>query len=460
MGHELVVASKTASTILDNLDEALTTLPAADRPGSTLRDELFAPPESSRVALAEVSQPICTAVQIILVDLLRAAGIQFSSVVGHSSGEIGAAYAAGFLKATDAIRLAYYRGLLTTRHAGRNPATGKKLEGAMIAVQTTLEDAQALCESEDLKGRIAIAAINSATSLTLSGDAEAIRLAKIVFDEESKFNRVLRVDMAYHSHHMMSCASQYAKAMIDMRVEILTPASDAPRWFSSVNDGELVSPGFQWGLESEYWVQNMTGTVLFEKALSCALEPATRHAAVDVIIEVGPHPALKGPASDIIQVALPGSEMPYLSTLERGKTGVVSMAQMLGDLWTARGPASVDFEGYQVSFGGAPGMLLENLPSYAWDYDKSLWTEPRTTRNYMRDEEAFHDFLGMKTPEGNDSEWHWSNRELPYQPPITSKRTDQILKTRAERGRAGVVERPFAPGPGHLSRHRVRRHGH
>ncbi|KAJ5922013.1 hypothetical protein N7516_009716 [Penicillium verrucosum] len=76
-----------------------------------LTDEIFAGADTSRIAEAAVSQPLCTAIQIVLVDLLQSAGLTFASVVGHSSGEIAAAYAAGLISAHDAIRIAYYRGL-------------------------------------------------------------------------------------------------------------------------------------------------------------------------------------------------------------------------------------------------------------------------------------------------------------------------------------------------------------
>ena len=70
---------------------------------------MLAGADTSRIAEAALFQPLCTAIQVVLVDLLRAAGIKFAAVVGHSSVEIGAAYAAGFLTAKDAIQVAYYR---------------------------------------------------------------------------------------------------------------------------------------------------------------------------------------------------------------------------------------------------------------------------------------------------------------------------------------------------------------
>jgi acyl transferase domain-containing protein len=85
------------------MQQSLYSLPAEDRPNWTLVDQLTAPTETSRVGEAAISQPLCTALQVALVDVLDAAGIKFSAVVGHSSGEIAAAYCAGYLSATDAV---------------------------------------------------------------------------------------------------------------------------------------------------------------------------------------------------------------------------------------------------------------------------------------------------------------------------------------------------------------------
>ncbi|KAI1746866.1 thiolase-like protein [Xylaria castorea] len=108
MGKELYAASESFRDAIDRMQDSLNPLPLDDRPNWTLVDQLIAPLKTSRVGEAAVSQPLCTALQVALVDVFRTAGIQFAAVVGHSSGEIAAAYAAGYLDATDTIRVAYY----------------------------------------------------------------------------------------------------------------------------------------------------------------------------------------------------------------------------------------------------------------------------------------------------------------------------------------------------------------
>ena len=129
-----------------------------------------------------------------MVDILKSAGIRFKSVVGHSSGEIAAAYAAGFISAKDAIRIAYYRGVTAKLASGENG-----IKGAMMAVGTSEEDAAELCDLPMFEGRIAVAAVNSSSSVTISGDSDAIAEAQKVLVEEKKFARALKVDTAYHS---------------------------------------------------------------------------------------------------------------------------------------------------------------------------------------------------------------------------------------------------------------------
>lgn len=159
MGRELVLSSPHVRGIIARLDERLSQLPPDDRPSWTLNEELSVECSKSRLNEAEISQPICTAIQIVLVDLLHASGINFKAVVGHSSGEMGAAYAAGYVSASDAITIAYYRGFYA--HLGR-----AKKPGAMLAAGTSLEDATELCEFPELEGRICVAACNSSESVS------------------------------------------------------------------------------------------------------------------------------------------------------------------------------------------------------------------------------------------------------------------------------------------------------
>lgn len=86
MGAELLEKSPTARKIMQELEWHLAQLPGKDRPTWSLQAELLADKSYSRVNDAAISQPLCTAVQILLIDLLRLANVELDAVVGHSSG--------------------------------------------------------------------------------------------------------------------------------------------------------------------------------------------------------------------------------------------------------------------------------------------------------------------------------------------------------------------------------------
>ena len=91
-------------------------------------DELLKPKSENRVHQAEFSQPLCTAIQIALVDVLHSWGVFPSAVIGFSAGEIAAAYASDALTAEEAIINSYYRGLITRKFKGSS------YNGGMVAV--------------------------------------------------------------------------------------------------------------------------------------------------------------------------------------------------------------------------------------------------------------------------------------------------------------------------------------
>ncbi|KAI0452683.1 polyketide synthase dehydratase-domain-containing protein [Xylaria acuta] len=141
---------------------------------------------------AEYSQPLCTAVQVAIVQLLKYWGIRPIVAVGHSSGEIAAAYAAGLVSASEAITLAYYRGKVT-----RDIETN----GAMLAVGLGSDAIEPYLGR--VHGKVAVACHNSPSSITLSSDADSLELVKAEFNANDIFARTVRTNgKAYHSHHM------------------------------------------------------------------------------------------------------------------------------------------------------------------------------------------------------------------------------------------------------------------
>ncbi|KAE8378016.1 hypothetical protein BDV26DRAFT_281393 [Aspergillus bertholletiae] len=411
MGRQLIVASPLARQILNQLESSLSSLPANDRPQWSLVEELMATGETSRVAEGAISQPLCTAVQVILIDLLHRIGVKFEAVVGHSSGEIAAAYAAGFINARDAVRIAYYRGRYTTLAGGPQGERGR-----MLAAGTSIEDAEELCQLPTFKGRLSVAACNSSASVTLSGNADAVEEARFILEDEQKFARVLKVDTAYHSHHMIPCADAYLESLKACQIEIHQPAPSAPKWYSSVREGVLVDSQMAQDLASSYWNDNMLQPVLFSQAVEAAL--GTTGSSLAIVLEIGPHPALKGPASLTIQETH-GSDIPYSGILSRGNNDLLAFANALGFIWTHLGPTVADLSVFNKSCHEQPlPSPLKGLPSYAWDHERQFWSESRVSRINRTRTTPTHELLGVKLTDDPEGEHTWRNylklAELPW----------------------------------------------
>ncbi len=370
-----------------------------------MAEELLRQDNPARIQSAEISQPLCTAVQLALVDLLRECGITFSAVVGHSSGEIAAAYAAGVLNATDAMLIAYYRGYHSHRMLPSYGTLGK-----MMSVGMATKDAEAFCQQPRYRGRICVAAKNSRSSTTLSGDSDAIDEAKAALDTKVVFCRILKVDKAYHSHHMDPMRDAYLKSLQNSRIRPLRNCFGGTcNWYSSVYDPENISMGTPVSFTDSYWIENLTNPVLFHNALTSAVQE--EH--FDLALEIGPHPALKGPATESIQ-HVRSQSLPYHGVLERGKDAVESFSRALGFVWkNFESPVPpINFSGFLKACNGcewtAP-QVQQNLPPYPWDHDRPMISESRRAKQWRTRNTPFHELLGR--PDYNEStrEVRWRN---------------------------------------------------
>ena len=397
MGKELYQTCSLFRNAINQMQRSLDDLP--DGPDWSLGDQLCAPPARSRVQDPVVSQPLCTALQIALVKLLRAAGVTFSAVVSHSSGEVAAAYTAGYLTMSDAVRVSYYRG----QHAKLAKGPGG-VPGKMIAVGMSFEQARELCK-EIGTDKICVAANNSGRSCTLSGNADAVDEAQRRLDAQGTFARTLKVDAAYHSPHMLACAEPYLASLRACNVNVREGPYPC-KWYSSVYgpDGRRRSFEIDGQLEGQYWVDNMTHPVLFAQAVCRAITEEHVH---DLMLEVGPHPALKGPASEIVK-SVTGIELPYTGVLKRGQNALESFTDALGFIWEkfACPKPLFDFNTLQSAFRGSAARvpaLLKGLPSYCWDQETVFWHESRRSKASRTRSIPRHQLLGHATSHGEGS---------------------------------------------------------
>jgi malonyl CoA-acyl carrier protein transacylase/SAM-dependent methyltransferase/NAD(P)-dependent dehydrogenase (short-subunit alcohol dehydrogenase family)/acyl carrier protein len=408
MGGDLILHSTYARNIIQKLDLALAALPELDRPRWKLTEELMVDTKTSRINEAVLSQPLTTAVQILLVDMLKVAGVKLHAVVGHSSGEMGAAYAAGWISAEDAIRAAYHRGIHASSAVGED---GKF--GAMLATSLTPEQAEDLCKLPEFKGRIFPAAYNSPLSVTLSGDADAINAAHETVEDDKIFARKLLVDRAYHSHHMNPCAASYLKSLGPGAMVPSKLHNDFPTWFSSVHPGMRSGPHQQ--VPMSYWVDNATSPVRFSQAVTIAI---SEMGVPNLFIEFGPHPALEKPVRQIVDVHSPNAEVLYIGLLKRNSNSIMALSEALGFIWTKFGKAAVDLAEFDktVSDGPQP-MFLKELPSYPWQHDREYWWESRLLRKHYEAIFPPNELLGVEMSTGASHEMKWRQFLNPTQVP-------------------------------------------
>ena len=126
-----------------------------------------------------------------MTESLAAKGLRPEVIIGHSVGEVPAAYVAGCLSLEDAVRVSHHRGRLQETTDG---------QGGMLAVGVDAKDVPRLLEG--LEGEVSIAAINSPGGCTLAGKKEALQEVAARLEAEGTFNRFLRVGVPYHSHVM------------------------------------------------------------------------------------------------------------------------------------------------------------------------------------------------------------------------------------------------------------------
>ncbi|CAJ2505661.1 Uu.00g130550.m01.CDS01 [Anthostomella pinea] len=329
MAKELLEGNTVFLASIRGLDKVLQALPAEHAPGWTLEQSIIDAPEISQIQLVTRSQPVCTAVQVALVDLLRSWGVNPTGVVGHSSGEIAAAYAARLLNAKQAILVAYFRGYAVAQ---------LKTRGAMLAASLGVDSARALIENMQLGEEVAVACVNAPESVTLSGSLEAIEQITAAIQKLGKgtFVRQLKTDgRAYHSRWMREVGDSYeqllapymgaqlphgggAQAEIEMHSSVGVPEDQA----SVVDSCRAAS--------ATYWRANLEMPVQFQSALTRLIESRS---AIH-LIEIGPHPALKGPIRQITtHMKRDARSLPYSFALSRDRDADKSMKELAADVF-------------------------------------------------------------------------------------------------------------------------------
>ena len=306
-----------------------------------LHDETLA----DRLKKTRIAQPLLFAVQSALTASLAEWGLKPDMALGHSVGEVAAAYASGALGLAEAVHVIFHRSEHQESVHGH---------GGMAVANLPRDEAQALIDASGLYG-LEIAAINSPTSVTLSGPEETIR----AFQRIARKNRIaVRVlDLAYPFHSAL--LEPLRLPLLDSLGDFDAGAGDIP--FISTVTGDVMAGH---ALDREYWWRNVREPVRFHDAI----EAAGRQGAT-LFIEIGPRPILTANMADTLREAgLDGSVIPSL--VEKENSGdplatIAARALVLG--------AGLDLERL---FGSRPNGTLK-LPAYAWQ--RKIFQQPQTT---------------------------------------------------------------------------------
>jgi acyl transferase domain-containing protein len=357
-----------------------------------------------------LSQPICTAIQVALVELFQTWGISPSSVCGHSSGEIAAAFCTGGLTRQSAWKVAYYRGVVADnlRTMCDEPTT-------MMSVGLGESDVASYLAQGDFSSFVSLGCINSPVNVTLTGTKKHIDQLWAMFDKKEIFARKLAVDIAYHSKFMGAVAREY-EALVK-GIEGLPAATDGSKTehkppitiYSSVTGKAITNQEL---CEPSYWVKNLTSTVRFYDALTAMVTGGDRNARVPKqafhnFVEIGPQAALRRPVQDTLAGLLQKDQWLFAPALKANLSDTESALETAGLLWT---------NGVDVNIGmlhtpsvhtyGTP-QLLTDLPVYQFSRTKTYWQESRLSRNYGFRPYRRHQLLGLRAKDWNPGEASW-----------------------------------------------------
>ncbi|GAB2999405.1 type I polyketide synthase [Mycobacterium bourgelatii] len=310
--------------------------------GWSIRDELLKPESDSRIQRTEYAQPANFLVQVGIVAELAALGVEPAAIVGHSVGEVSAAFVSGALTLRDALLVSYQRARLQASTEG---------SGGMLAVGLP-ESEVALRLSERGVRDVVVAAVNGPDAVTLAGPLTAIEHLHHELSTDA-FVRRLQVTVPYHSPLMDPILDDLVKVLAG--IQPLRPHRDL---YSTVTAQQATLP--EWG--PEYWCANVRRPVRFGDTIETLIDAGHR-----VFLEVGPHPVLSGNIRAIL--AAKAESGVAIATLKRGEGDHDRLLGAVGELYRA-GCLGRTAPGQSTL---APHL---DLPSYPWQH-KVLFAESR-----------------------------------------------------------------------------------
>ncbi|MBI3898381.1 MAG: SDR family NAD(P)-dependent oxidoreductase [Gammaproteobacteria bacterium] len=373
MGRELLQHAPEFRRVAEACDELFQRLA-----GWSILAELTVDENRSRMTQTQVAQPANFVLQVALAALWRSWGVEPAAIIGHSVGEVAAAHVAGILDLEKAIRVVYHRSRLQQQAAGL---------GTMLAAGISQAQAAPLLQQHR---NVCLAAVNGPESVTLAGDPGELQQIATMLNGQGTFNRLLQVEVAYHSAYMDPLVPALFESLGD-----LNPSSPTVPFYSTVTGARAVS-----GVgDAAYWGQNMREPVYFARAMDSLIHEGHR-----VFLEVGPHPVLSNSIKECL--AQHATDGVVLASLRREQSERHTLYMALAQLYTAGG--MVDWSRFYLS-----GGKYVRLPTYPWQRE-TYWRETEEAR-FDRLGSMEHPLLGWRSAGPVP---YWTNRLnknlLPY----------------------------------------------
>lgn len=368
-----------ARDLLDQSETFLAAVRAVDQlfrrvADFSIEQELRLPAEQQRLALTEVAQPLLFAIQVGLTEMLRELGVAPAAVVGHSVGEVAAAWACGALSLVQAVQVIQERSAQQGRTRGA---------GAMTAVGLGETAALELLQELQLADSIALAGVNSSRGVTLAGPAEQLARVEQRLVEREVFCRRLDLDYAFHSPAMDPIRQPL---LADLAA--LKPRRDELPFYSTVTAGRLTGER----LDAGYWWRNIREPVRFQAAIDALIADG-----FDLFVEIGPHAVLRTYVNDCLRGG--GRAGRVVTTLQRGDSSLARIKATCQQLLVAG--AAVDL---QRLFPEAGRHI--DLPHYPWQRER-YW-HPLTSEGYdLINRYPVHPLLGYPLREQHGQ---WENQ--------------------------------------------------
>ncbi|KOS43961.1 hypothetical protein ACN38_g5122 [Penicillium nordicum] len=347
------------------------------------------------------AQSSCVAVQIALVDLLHSWKTTPSTVVGHSSGEIAAAYCAGKISRQTAWKVAYCRGQVCAKQTHE--------DGCMLAAAMPAEELERLVArvNKGLSSAVQIGCYNSPKNLTLTGTHEGILRVKGELDDAGVLNRLLPVKVAYHSVFMREVAPDYLELLGDLDFGEKINQEAGVTIISSVTGrpalaGEVEDPS--------YWVDNLVSPVRFSTALLTSMRnPNTSGSQEDALIEIGPHSTLRSAINETLADHPELQPFHYGSLLKRYETDGTTILHTFGMLACYGHEINCVALNDRRSGTKKVAKILNDLPPYEFDHSRSVRGRTRRIEHIKFPAYKRHELLGMPVEDTNTFEQRWRN---------------------------------------------------